>query len=93
MGKLKRFDIVFNSAQGVFFAGQVVCGTVEVELSEAMKLRGERPIPVAIVKSKCCDCCKGGRVLISSAVIGYACGIARTLAGVAVSSRESCRRS
>ncbi|PVD19350.1 hypothetical protein C0Q70_19837 [Pomacea canaliculata] len=50
MGKLKRFDIVFNSAQGVFFAGQVVCGTVEVELSEAMKLRGERPIPVAIVK-------------------------------------------
>ena len=41
MGKLKRFDIVFDNTQGVFFAGQLVSGTVCVELGDAMKMRGK----------------------------------------------------
>ena len=47
MGKLKRFDIVFDNTQGVFFAGQLVSGTVCVELGEAMKMRGEIPVIVS----------------------------------------------
>jgi hypothetical protein len=40
MGKLKRFDILFENPQAVFFTGQVVAGTVVVELTEPMKMRG-----------------------------------------------------
>ncbi|XP_076443877.1 arrestin domain-containing protein 17-like [Babylonia areolata] len=39
MGRLKRFDILFENSDAVFFAGHEVSGTVCVELAEAMKMR------------------------------------------------------
>lgn len=39
MGKLKRFEIVFDNSDAVCFAGQPVRGSVHLELCEPMKMR------------------------------------------------------
>lgn len=39
MGKLKSFEIVFENPQGVFFTGQVMSGTVCLELTEPLTMR------------------------------------------------------
>lgn len=40
MGKLQLFEIVFDQPQGVYYAGQAVCGKVNLILGEAMTMRG-----------------------------------------------------
>lgn len=40
MGKLETFEIIFTHPQAVFFAGQVVSGSVHVVASEPLNMRG-----------------------------------------------------
>ncbi|XP_050401776.1 arrestin domain-containing protein 3 [Patella vulgata] len=44
MGKFKTFEIVLNSPHSVYFAGDILQGHVNIELNEAMKLKGIRVI-------------------------------------------------
>ncbi len=39
MGKIKRVDIEFSNASGVFYSGQEVTGKVVAELTDSMKVR------------------------------------------------------
>ena len=39
--QVKRFDIIFDSPSGAFYAGQVVSGKVVIDLGEAMKVRSK----------------------------------------------------
>ena len=40
MGKLKRFQIHFDSPNGVYYPGQTVTGQVVLELKDEMKVKG-----------------------------------------------------
>ena len=41
MGKLNYFVITLNNPQSVYYAGQMLEGSVTVELNDAMKMRGK----------------------------------------------------
>ena len=41
MGKIRQFDIVLNSPQDVYFAGQLIQGQVILNLNEEMKMKGD----------------------------------------------------
>jgi hypothetical protein len=39
MGKLQNFAVALDNQTGVFYAGQVVSGNIQVDLMEPMKMR------------------------------------------------------
>lgn len=40
MGKIKRFEIVYSSESGVFYAGQPIAGKIVLELKEPLRIKG-----------------------------------------------------
>ena len=44
--KISKFDIVFSSESGTYYAGQQISGKVVVELTDAMKIRGKAVKPL-----------------------------------------------